>query len=63
MTTEIVAQVIGIGGMVANIWSYQQKSKTGVIVLQFVGASLFTLNFLLLGAITGAMLNVINILL
>lgn len=61
MTTEIVAQVIGIGGMAANIWSYQQKSKTGVIVLQFMGASLFTLNFLLLGAITGAMLNVINI--
>ena len=61
MTTEIVAQVIGIGGMAAHIWSYQQKSKTGVIVLQFMGASLFTLNFLLLGAITGAMLNVINI--
>ena len=61
--TEIIAQIIGIFGMAANIWSYQQKSKTGVIVLQFAGASLFTLNFLLLGAITGAMLNAINILL
>jgi len=63
MTTEIVAQAIGIGGMTANILSYQQKSKTGVIVLQFAGAALFTINFLLLGAITGAMLNGINILL
>ena len=59
--TEIVAQVIGIFAMAANIWSYQQKSKTGVIVLQFAGAVIFTLNFLLLGAITGAMLTIINV--
>jgi hypothetical protein len=63
MEREVWAQIIGILGMAANIWSYQQKSKMGVIVLQFGGAVLFTFNFLLLGAITGTMLNGINILL
>ncbi len=60
MTKEIVAQIIGIVGMAANIWSYQQKSKKGVIALQLCGSVLFTLNFLLLGAMTGAMLNCVN---
>lgn len=47
--------------MAANIWSYQQKTKHWVLVFQLAGAVLFTLNFLLLGAITGATLNIINI--
>ena len=60
MITDIIAQIIGIFGMAANIWSYQQKSKKGVIALQLCGSILFTVNFLLLGAMTGAMLNCVN---
>ena len=63
MAIKITAQIIGIFGMAANIWSYQQKTKLSVLVFQLAGAVLFTLNFVLLGAITGAMLNGINILL
>ena len=58
---EIIAQIIGIFGMAANIWSYQQKKKNIVIVLQLCGAALFTANFFMLGAITGAILNMINV--
>ena len=60
---ELIAQIIGIFGMAANIASYQLKSKKAVLVLQLCGAILFSLNFILLGAITGAIMNSINILL
>ena len=58
---EIIAQIIGIFGMAANIFSYQQKNKSSVIVLQLCGAALFTANFFMLGAITGAIMNIINV--
>lgn len=58
---EIIAQIIGIFGMAANIWSYQQKKKSTVITLQLCGAALFAVNFFMLGAITGAILNIINV--
>lgn len=58
---DIIAQIIGIFGMAANIWSYQLKNKTSVLIFQLCGAALFTVNFLLLGAITGAIMNMINV--
>lgn len=58
---EIFAQVIGIFGMIANILSFQQKSQRGVIALQFFGSLLFSINFFMLGAYVGSMLNLIGI--
>ena len=59
MTNEIIAQVIGIFAMTCNILSYQQKTQKGVLVFQLAGGALFAINFFMLGAIMGALLNVI----
>ena len=45
--------------MAFNILSYQQKSAKGVIAMQFFGGSLFAVSFLMLGAYSGGLLNVI----
>ena len=56
---EIIAQIFGIVAMIFNILSYQGKSQRTVIALQLLGASLFTVNYLLLGATVGGILNII----
>lgn len=58
---EIVAQVIGIVAMLFNILSYQGKKQRTVIVLQLFGSALFSINFLLLGATVGGILNIIAV--
>ena len=56
---EIIAQIIGVVAMAFNIISYQWKKKETVIILQLVGAILFSVNFLMLGATVGGILNAI----
>lgn len=56
---EIVAQVIGIFAMTCNILSYQQKTQKGVLCFQLMGGALFCINFFMLGAIIGGLLNAI----
>lgn len=57
---EIIAQCFGIVAMLFNILSYQSKSQKSVITMQLFGASLFALNFLLLGATVGGLLNILG---
>jgi len=57
---ELIAQVIGLAAMAFNISSYQRKSRMGVIGFQLWGSVLFALNFYLLGATVGAMMNVLS---
>ena len=59
-TTEIIAQAIGIFAMCFNLFSYQQKTRKGAIICQLFGTILFTVNFFLLGAIVGALMNFIG---
>lgn len=59
MKTEILAQAIGIVAMAFNILSYQGKKQSTVIALQLVGGALFAVNFFMLGAMVGAILNTI----
>jgi hypothetical protein len=56
---EIAAQCIGILAMLFNILSYQGKNQKSIIALQLIGASLFSLNFLMLGAVVGGILNIL----
>ncbi len=56
----LLAQAIGLVAMGFNILSYQRKTRSGVIGFQLCGSSLFALNFLLLGATMGAILNIIS---
>ena len=59
-TIEITAQAIGIAAMCFNLFSYQQKTRKGAIICQLFGTILFTINFFLLGAVVGAMMNFIG---
>ena len=56
---EIVAQIIGVLAMIFNILSYQGKQQRTVITLQLFGAVFFAINFLLLGAAVGGILNIL----
>lgn len=58
---EIIAQIIGIFGMASNILSYQFKNKLKILIFQMCGAAFFSINFFLLGAIAGAVVNIINV--
>lgn len=58
---EIVAQVIGILAMCMNVLSYQQKTVKGVVTCQFFGSALFVANYFLLGAVVGALMNLIGV--
>lgn len=55
----LIAQVIGLFAMAFNILSYQQKTRNRAIAFQLCGGILFSVNFFLLGAIVGSILNVI----
>ena len=57
---EWIAQAIGIAAMAFNISSYQRKTRMGVIGFQLWGSVLFAVNFYLLGATVGAMMNVLS---
>lgn len=62
MTTyEIAAQAVGIVAMVFNIMSYQMKTSKGVITMQLFGGALFAVNFFMLGALVGGMLNILAV--
>ena len=57
---EIIAQAIGIVAMAFNIFSFQKKTQKGIISMQLVGGTLFAINFLMIGAIVGGILNIIS---
>ena len=61
MTPEIIAQGIGIFAMVFNIFSYQQKNQKTVILFQLFGGMLFGIHYWMLGAVVGALMNVIAV--
>lgn len=58
----IIAQIIGLIGSAVMILSYQIKKPKSFILVQGLGGTLFAINFFMLGAYTGALLNGINIL-
>lgn len=59
---SVIAQMIGLLGSAVMILSYQLKKPKSFILTQGLGGMLFALNFFMLGAYTGAILNGINIL-
>lgn len=58
---EIIAQLLGILGTIFAFISFQLKENKKFFILQSLSGCMFALNFLLLGAYTGCMLNFINI--
>lgn len=57
---EIVAQILGVLAVVAMLLSYQQKKRRGILLLGGVSRVLCVLQYLLLGAYSGAVLDVIG---
>lgn len=59
---DILAQILGILAMIVVFFSFQQKTQKSIAIFQFVSSSLWTVHFLLLGAYTGCILNIIAVL-
>ena len=55
-----IIQMIGFGGMAANLLSFQFKSHKRILFFRTVNEALFILQYLLLGALSGAYLNIIG---
>ena len=60
-TVEIVAQIMGIVGMAINCLSFQNKKAHMVIVFQLFGSMFFAINYFMISAFSGAILNVLGI--
>jgi hypothetical protein len=58
---ELIAQTLGILGSIAYLISFQIKKNRPFFVVQCVGSFLFMLNYLLLGAYTGFMMNTLGV--
>jgi hypothetical protein len=56
---EMIAQAVGIVAMAFNILSFQRKTRAGAISFQLVGGLLFSVNFFMLGAVVGGILNAV----
>ncbi len=59
---EITAQAIGMVAMAMNCLSYQRKTQKEILLFQLVGSMLFAVNFFMLGAYAGGLLNLIGVL-
>ena len=59
--TELIAQIVGLFAMAFNIFSYQQKTHRRAIAFQLGGSTLFAINYLMLGAVVGGILNAVGI--
>ena len=60
--SEIIIQAIGFIGVAFFIASYQMRSNRALFLFQLIGCLVFTAQFLILGAYTGALSLMINVL-
>lgn len=58
--TEIIGQIIGFIAMGIIVISYQQKTHKNILVFQMVSGLLFTIHYIMLGAYTGAVMNLLG---
>lgn len=56
---NILAQGLGIGAMVCNVYSLQQKQKKNLLLYQLLVSLLFAISFFLLGAYAAFLQNVV----
>ena len=54
---SFIAQAVGLMGAAFVIGSYQCKKNTSLIIVQSIGSFLFLINYFMLGAYTGAFMN------
>lgn len=56
----LIPQAVGIAAVIAYLLCYQQKTRRGIILLNVTSRLLYILQYLLLGAISGAILDVLG---
>ncbi|MBE6755005.1 MAG: YgjV family protein [Ruminococcaceae bacterium] len=57
---ETIGQIIGFVAMAIIVASYQQKSHKNILTFQMISGLMFTVHYLLLGAYTGAVMNLLG---
>lgn len=60
-TPEIIGQVLSIVAMGFNVFSYQQKKQSMLLLCQMLGCALFSASYFFLGATMGAIINIIGV--
>lgn len=58
---EVVAQVIGFIAMTIFVFSFQQKSRKGILMVQLIAEAFWVLHYGLIGAYTGMALNMLGV--
>lgn len=55
----VIAQIIGLIALVFAMVSYQMKTQKKIVLIQIISCTFFAVHFLMLGAYTGALMNLI----
>lgn len=57
---DLLAQIIGLTAVSTFLLSYQQKKRNNIIILNTISRCLYILQYLLLGAFSGAVLDILG---
>lgn len=58
---KILTQIIGIAAMAASVYSFQLNKHKHIMIVQIIATALFGIQYYLLGAFTGAMLDAVGV--
>ena len=58
---ELIPQIFGIIGLILSALSYQEKNNKNYFIKQGLSGLMFSVNFMLIGAVSAALFNVINL--
>ncbi len=56
---EIIGQIIGVLGVITLFFAYQMKDRKRLLLLQTLGIALFSTQYFMINALSGAVLNVV----
>ena len=56
---NLIAELIGVVGFIIAILSFQNKKMQGILVLQLISCTCWSLHFAFLGVWSGSLLNLI----
>lgn len=59
--TEIIAQLFGVFGLIFTAISFQEKNNKKFFIKQGFAGFMFFMNFLIIGAVSGALFNLVNL--
>lgn len=58
---ELIANIVGVFAVVTFVLSYQQKTRKGIVICNAISRALYVVQYLLLFAFEGAVLDVLGI--